>query len=202
MSFHQIFPEIVYQTHINDSELIKEKFANRIINKFKHDPDESYQWGHNCNTWQVKANKEIESLFYVYFEDHVRKWFEYSNFPPLKYNVEMWVNVHTYEMYQDNHIHMGGKNLLSGNYNLLFHEKDRPMLFSDFRNYTSMVDSIGIEVDHWAGDRFSQRQIEIKEGDLLLFPPTLPHQVPCALEKHDGHRITISFNVNLDEAHR
>ena len=62
MSFHQIFPDIVYKTHINDSEIIKKKFADKIINKFKHDPNESFQWGGESNTWQVKANKEIQNL--------------------------------------------------------------------------------------------------------------------------------------------
>ncbi len=33
------------------------------------------------------------------------------------------------------------------------------------------------------------------EGDLLLFSPDQEHFVPRAKEKHDGHRITISFNV-------
>ena len=197
MSFHQIFPDIVYKTHINDSELIKKKFANKIIHKFKHDPNESFQWGGESNTWQVKANKEVQNLFYVYFEEHVQNWLEHFKFPELKYKVEMWINVHTSEMYQDNHTHTGNKNILSGNYNLLFHEKDRPLLFSDYRHYQSMLGSIGIKLEHWSGDRFNN--LDSIEGDLLLFPPTLPHQVSCASERHDGHRITISFNVDLDE---
>jgi hypothetical protein len=42
MTFHQIFPDIVYKTKIADSEIIKKKFANKIINKFIHDPNEKF----------------------------------------------------------------------------------------------------------------------------------------------------------------
>ena len=53
-----------------------------------------------------------------------------------------------------------------------------------------MLCTMGIQLDHNSKD-----SLDGKEGDLLLFAPDQDHLVPCAKEKHDGHRITISFNV-------
>ena len=68
MTFHQIFPEIVYQARINDYELIKEKFASKIINRYKASSDEKAPWATLCNTWQVNADEQINQLFTDYFQ--------------------------------------------------------------------------------------------------------------------------------------
>jgi len=190
MTFHQIFPDIVYKTKIADSEIIKKKFANKIINKFIHDPNEKAYWADICKTWQVPANEEIKKLFYIYFEQHVHSWLEYYSFPKIKYEVDMWINVHTSNMYQEIHNHIGPRIILSGNYNLQLNEKDSPLLFNKRSKYLDMLCTMGIQLRHKSKD-----SLDGKEGDLLLFAPDQDHLVPCAKEKHDGHRITISFNV-------
>ncbi len=195
MTFHQLFPDIIYQTHVDDFELIKKKFANKIIHKFKHDPNEQAEWATLSNTWQVNANQELKDLYWVYFDQHVIKWLQFYNFPPLKYDVDMWINVHTSEMYQDYHDHIGHNVILCGNYNLLLHKKDRSLTFRSPREYTKMLESFGITITNPIASPFSEAVLNIKEGDLVLFAPTQGHQVSCAKEKHDGHRITISFNV-------
>ena len=53
-----------------------------------------------------------------------------------------------------------------------------------------MLCTMGMQLRHKNKD-----SLDGKEGDLLLFAPDQDHFVPCAKEKHDGHRITISFNV-------
>jgi hypothetical protein len=190
MTFHQIFPDIVYKTKIADSEIIKKKFANKIINKFIHDPNEKFVWADLCKTWQVPANEEIKKLFYIYFEQHVHRWLEYYNFPNIKYEVDMWINVHTSNMYQEIHNHIGPSIIISGNYNLQLNKKDSPLLFNKRNTYLDLLSTMGMQLDSK-----SNHSLDGKEGDLLLFAPDQAHVVPCAKEKHDGHRITISFNV-------
>jgi hypothetical protein len=190
MTFHQIYPDIVYKTKIADSEIIKKKFANKIINKFIHDPNEKFVWADLCKTWQVPANEEIKKLFYIYFEQHVHRWLEYYNFPNIKYEVDMWINVHTSNMYQEIHNHIGPSIIISGNYNLQLNKKDSPLLFNKRNTYLDLLSTMGMQLDSK-----SNHSLDGKEGDLLLFAPDQAHLVPCAKEKHDGYRITISFNV-------
>ena len=189
MTFHQIFPDIVYKTKIADSEIIKKKFANKIINKFQHDPNEKAPWAEFCNTWQVIANKEVEKLFYVYFEKHCLEWFKFFNFPNIRYEVDMWINVHTHDMYQEMHEHIGENIILCGNYNLQLDNKDRALRFAKRNTYLDNV-RILFPVRHQ-----EKTDLNAVEGDLVLFAPTQAHFVPRACEKHDGYRITISFNV-------
>ena len=189
MTFHQIFPDIVYKTKIADSEIIKKKFADKIINKFQYDPNEKASWADLCNTWQVPANKEVEKLFYVYFEKHILDWFKFFNFPDIRYEVDMWINVHTHDMYQEMHEHIGQNIILCGNYNLQLDNKDRALRFAKRNTYLDNVRTL-FPVIHQ-----EKTDLNAVEGDLVLFAPTQSHFVPRACEKHDGYRITISFNV-------
>lgn len=189
MSFHHIFPDIVYKTKIADSEIIKKEFADKIINKFLHAPNEQADWGRLCDTWQVPANKEIEKLYYLYFEKHIAEWFRYFGFPDLNFRTDMWINVHTYNMYQEIHSHIAPNVILCGNYNLQLNEKDSPLLFCKRNKYLDIMSSF-IPLENT-----SKIDMNAVEGDLLLFSPDQEHFVPRAKEKHDGHRITISFNV-------
>ena len=190
MTFHQIFPDIVYKTKIADSEIIKKKFADELINKFIHGPNEKPDWLAMCNTWQVPANEEIKKLFYIYFEEHVHRWLEYYSFPTIKYGIAMWINIHTSDMYQEIHDHIGPNIILAGNYNLQLNEKDSPLVFVKKNKYVDMLNTMGMQLPHK-----NNISLDGKEGDLLLFAPDQAHLVPGAKEKHDGHRITISFNV-------
>ena len=189
MTFHQIFPDIVYKTKIADSEIIKKKFADKIINKFLHDPNEKFVWADFCKTWQVPANKEVKKLFYVYFEKHILEWFKFFNFPEIRYEVDMWINVHTYDMYQEMHEHISQNIILCGNYNLQLDNKDRALKFSKRNPYLDTIRTL------LTIEPRNKTDLNAAEGDLLLFAPTQAHFVPRACEKHDGYRITISFNV-------
>ena len=141
MTFHQIFPEIVYQARINDYELIKEKFASKIINRYKASSDEKAPWATLCNTWQVNADEQINQLFTDYFQEHVYAWFKEFCFPRVDFKVASWVNVHTWESYQETHYHMGDHCILCGTYNLQLNKKDSSLEMDNFTGNTSIVDT-------------------------------------------------------------
>ena len=196
MTFHQIFPEIVYQASINYSELIKEKFASKIINRYKASSDEKAPWATLCNTWQVNADEQINQLFTDYFQEHVYAWFKEFCFPRVDFIVASWVNVHTWESYQETHYHMGDHCILCGTYNLQLNKKDSSLIFiNEVPDYQDVLCQENIKAEHHSLKDDSRKILDITEGDLILFPPHQKHCVPCASEKHDGYRITISFNV-------
>ena len=201
MEFHPIFPTIIGCAEIPEHELIRKKYAPRIIDQFKTCPNEQAPWANQCNTWQVKADDQVNELFTKYFEKHIHEWFEEFRFPRVKYSVFMWVNVHTWYMYQDTHCHQGDHSILCGNYNLQLNPGDRPLQFTRTPEYRNLLDQETIEAHHLSLSNKSSEFINIKEGDLILFSPTQKHFVPCATEKHDGYRITLSFNVEHTSVH-
>ena len=59
-------------------------------------------------------------------------------------------------------------------------KQDKKTYQMDYRNFTDSMREVGLD---------------IKEGDLLLFPAYLPHKV--AKNESDEDRIVISFNVDI-----
>ena len=197
MKFHTLFPSIIGQIQIEESAFIKEKFANRIINQYKASSDEKAPWATLCNTWQTIADEEINQLFTDYFQKHVYAWFKEFRFPKVEFKVSSWVNVHTWESYQETHYHMGDHCILCGTYNLQLNEKDLPLIFiNEVPDYQDVLCQENIKAEHQSLKDDSRTLLNIREGDLILFSPHQKHMVPCASEKHDGYRITISFNVS------
>ena len=197
MKFHTLFPSIIGQIQIEESAFIKEKFANRIINQYKASSDEKAPWATLCNTWQTIADEEINQLFTDYFQKHVYAWFKEFCFPKVEFKVSSWVNVHTWESYQETHYHMGDHCILCGTYNLQLNEKDLPLIFiNEVPDYQDVLCQENIKAEHQSLKDDSRTLLNIREGDLILFSPHQKHMVPCASEKHDGYRITISFNVS------
>ena len=92
-------------------------------------------------------------------------------------------------MYQEMHEHIGQNIILCGNYNLQLDNKDRALRFAKRNTYLDNVRTL-FPVIHQ-----EKTDLNVVEGDLVLFAPTQSHFVPRACEKHDGYRITISFNV-------
>ena len=84
--------------------------------------------------------------------------------------------------------------ILCGVYYVQLSEKDRPITFMNLDDrYMENTRSRKLEPNHpMMEDCFEP---ELKEGDLILFRPDIFHLAPQAKEKHDGLRISLSFNV-------
>ena len=110
-----------------------------------------------------------------------------------------WFGVHTPEMHIQSHTHAGA--LFSGVYYLQFNpEYDYPTTFNS---------PIEMQIDNWGGGRFESHnkdlapatfpnQLDIKEGDVVLFPAWLSHYVPCS-NPGGQERITFVFNTYLPD---
>lgn len=195
MKFHILFPSVIGQVKIEEYKSIKEKYAGLILDRYKNNEGKKAVWAKLCNTCQVDADRHIIKLYYDHLDKHVQSWFEEFNFPPINYKTFMWVNVHTWESYQETHDHIDPGCILAGNYNLQLNDKDRPAIFQSEAHYKKILVQQDIKCSHPALADDSSRLLDITEGDLVLFSPHQKHLVPCATEKHDGYRITISFNV-------
>tara|TARA_B100001027_G_scaffold9832_1_gene6162 strand:+ start:232 stop:828 length:597 start_codon:yes stop_codon:yes gene_type:complete len=191
-----LFPQLIHKIKIKQYQTIKDRYAGKFINAFEERKTNKAEWAEFCNSWQAKDNY-LYDIFNTYFSSHVNKWFNDYEYPKLEYKVDTWFNVHTYEMYQETHNHLGNNILLCGIYNLMLNEKDRPVIFNAINHqYADHIFSMGVIPTHPYFGKRSVDVLNVQEGDLLLFTPDQPHFAPCAKEKHDGYRITIAFNAH------
>ena len=106
-----------------------------------------------------------------------------------------WFGVHTPEMHIQSHAHFGA--VFSGVYYLQFNpEFDYP---------TTFTSPCHDEVENWVGGEFDSQNehtiattfpnhMDIKEGEVVLFPSWLSHFVPCS---KPGAKERISFVFNM-----
>ena len=117
----------------------------------------------------------------------------------INFTRKSWFGVHGPQMHIQSHAHYGA--LFSGVYYMQFDQKyDYP---------TALTSPIQNEIENWDGGRFDPEnkllpsgtfpnQLNIKEGDVILFPAWLSHYVPYS--KPGGkERISFVFNTYLKD---
>lgn len=177
----------------NHNEL-KEKIVPELIKEFIKDPSRKAPWSRFCNSWQIQANVPELNL-----QKYINSWLDKFEYPKINYEIESWINVHTWDMYQDLHNHFGSKAILSGIYYLQLDEKDSPVVFVNPFDYhlVYLSNLLGEQIpNHPSFRKYStDTPLNIKEGELIMFTPEQQHFVPQSKEKHDAHRISLAFNV-------
>ena len=194
-----LFPNVVYKHKLENHQEHKATFVPRLIEQFKNSPNQKSDWANLCNTWQSVEQTDKEILHRDLIP-HINSWFGQFNYPFFNYQFDSWFNVHTCDMYQEYHNHLVGPVALCGIYYLQISNKDNPVLFvARDEAYSSHILNLGLQPHHPYFQNNSIGAFNIEEGDLLLFTPDAQHLVPKAKEKHDGYRITFSFNIDKIE---
>jgi uncharacterized protein (TIGR02466 family) len=105
---------------------------------------------------------------------------------------EPWMNVYSKGCYQESHQHMSGGHQLSYCYFSKLPKGSGKFGFwnEQFRMYCSnqLQEVMNLDIVEWGFP-------EVKEGDLLIFPSFLTHQV--TYHPIDELRVTVSGNVSL-----
>ena len=181
------------KTEVKNHNELKETIVPQIIKDFTEFPDVSAPWSRFCNSWQIEVDIPKLNL-----EKYVDSWLDKFEYPKIDYRIESWFNVHTWDMYQDLHNHFGSNCILSGIYYLQLSKKDNPVVFvRPFDHHLIYLSELlkGDIPDHPLFKKYStDTPLNIKEGELIMFTPEQQHFVPQS-EKHDGHRISLAFNV-------
>tara|TARA_Y100000401_G_C8236599_1_gene180844 strand:+ start:59 stop:655 length:597 start_codon:yes stop_codon:yes gene_type:complete len=198
MELFTLFPQTVCKVKLENHQRIKETFANDLINKYKSNPNHKFEWAAYCDSWQEDANPYMGELS-AEFVPHINTWLQTFKFSDFNYIIDSWFNVHTSDMYQEAHCHMEGPVVLCGVYYMQLSKKDNPVVFTaPSVMYQSHICNLGLKSSHPFFSYNSTNSLSIEEGDLLLFTPDNKHFVPKSSEKHDGYRISLSFNVQKE----
>ena len=197
---HPLFPQPIYQSRLEGHSSYKENLIPKITKQYQDNINFKQTWGKESNSWSMRADEKAFILIDE-VKQKISEWFDYFNYGLINYLIEPWFNVHTSEMYQETHNHIGhvhGFIFLCGIYYLqLDSAKDNSVVFvNNADNYLHRLNTHGLPVKHGYYEQNTLNLLDIKEGDILLFNPDQPHFVPAAKCKHDGLRISLSFNVS------
>tara|TARA_Y100001937_G_scaffold10114_1_gene12405 strand:+ start:455 stop:1066 length:612 start_codon:yes stop_codon:yes gene_type:complete len=197
LSIVELFPTPVYKFSLSNHKKYKEKIIKPLLEKYNNNVSTSTAWTSGCNSWQLDAINLNLDFSDVYSEimEGFKEYLDYLKVTAANTFgiIESWFNVHTYEMYQEEHGHM--PNFISGTYYIQFDpEKDKALTFlNNNKEFIYSAWSMGVPVSRSTLNH--SVELDVKEGDVLLFPSTLHHMVLKAKEKHDNLRITNSFNI-------
>lgn len=128
------------------------------------------------------TSQELLAAMQPHVTDYLKKYSRYVG--PVK--VQIWFNLYDFTFFQEEHTHSDFDVLLSGVYYAEMPENSRPTTFTS--NYKDLLKFSGYK------DELAEFTPEVKQGDLVIFPPFVKHYVPFHAIKE--RRITVAFNVS------
>jgi len=203
---HQIFPISYYKCNIKDNDKIKSTVVPKIledIQKIKNNIPKGWSTNKLITSFSDENNnKNIffheDGIFYSILEKPYFECFDKFFDHPYEIKIpDMWYNCYYDGEYQESHDHLGSI-FNSSNFScihfLSFDKiKHYPPVFEDpllqIRNSTS--------IEFFSHDYEDHYKPVIEEGDFMMFPSYLRHEVLPSSKTLDYPRITISFNIQI-----
>ena len=195
MEVFTLYPKLISTVKVEQHEQFKKLLVPALTKQYEQNKNKKLDWARWADTWSMYAfiTKDMG------FETYIDSWLKFFNYPKVDYEINAWVNVHKWYQFQEEHTHMCDRAFLSGIYYIQLSDKDNPAQFVRDSDYPMIYtnDLLGEVPNHPHFTRYSSDAgLTIKEGDLVLFTPDCRHFVPQAKEKHDGLRMTLSFNAH------
>ena len=195
MEVFTLYPKLISTVKVEQHEQFKKLLVPALTKQYEQNKNKKLDWARWADTWSMYASITKD----MGFETYIDSWLKFFNYPKVDYEINAWVNVHKWYQFQEEHTHMCDRAFLSGIYYIQLSDKDNPAQFVRDSDYPMIYtnDLLGDVPNHPHFTRYSSDAgLTIKEGDLVLFTPDCRHFVPQAKEKHDGLRMTLSFNAH------
>tara|TARA_A100001201_G_scaffold27811_1_gene30437 strand:- start:1445 stop:2071 length:627 start_codon:yes stop_codon:yes gene_type:complete len=195
----KLFPVVVYQSEVKNNSELKELLVPKIL-----EASNSLEIPEGWATTSIKTSwsgepkgKEVISQYRDELYNSYRKCFD--EFIDRKYELEVgniWYNLYDQNSYQELHDHITPPEYLKtpDHFSCIhFLSYDEECHTSpEFRDPISSIRGICFDSDYIS----EYAELNIKEGDFLMFPTYLAHRV-IPQKVSDIPRITISFNIKL-----
>ena len=191
----ELFPVTVFQTQVENNNLLKSVLVKDILNSVENlKIPETWTTDKILTSFTEKSSiiQDNKSLLEKTYLDSITEIFDREVEVDIK---NIWYNVYLNGEYQEEHDHLGGifnQAHFSFIHFLCYDERDHKP--PEFRDPLSQLRNLSLELDsnNW-GEVYVPK---IREGDLLMFPSYLQHSVPAG-KKTSYPRITLSFNVSV-----
>ena len=132
------------------------------------------------------------------YEKYVLRFFD----KPTKVNVlDMWFNYYSNGEYQEAHTHVQPDIFAQRPHFSCIHylkfdpEVHQPTVFRDPLSMIRRTNSIELDSNNYN----EKYEPQVREGSIIMFPPYLEHYVPKSNPTPDNPRITVAFNIILEE---
>ena len=192
----KFFPEPVFKYNFKNSAEYNPKLSDYIYKLYKKDStgiNRSNRGGWHSKNFELNDSNSIQFKFAIDLQKYILNTFKGLGWKTESQNIrikEMWAIINKKEDFNVVHTHPNA--YLSAAYYV-----KAPKECGNFQ-----VENLNIARRHYYPviankNEFNSQVlgIEVKEGDLLIFPGYLPHKV--AKNNSDDDRIVISFNVDV-----
>lgn len=192
---YRIFSPFYYKGKVKNHDRMRSELAPHIEESYNKNPNnQPKSWSCKVHTSYLETDEKLEEIKQMYYENIV-EFLQEINFPKCRIDIERaWFNVYREGQWQEVHNHFGGKD---GTYFSAVHflkynkTKHTSLVFNNTNSTLLQPFTLGREshIDYWD----IKHPLNIEEGDIIIFPSTLDHQVYP--QETNESRITISFNV-------
>lgn len=202
-----LFASQIWKVNLNIEKNIVNDILDQIELNYKNNQDHCPpDW--ECKIHSSYKNNKINTKIdyhklYPHFKNEYEQFTKGLNLINHNYKIQsVWYNYYLAGYNQEYHDHVGQDHLdiYSMVYFLKLNEEHPKITFYNYTNYhiffssNHKIKSIyphninnSIIEQHW--------NMDVKEGDLIIFPSYLPHGV--FVQKTNNPRITISLNISL-----
>ena len=199
-----LFPIHIFQAHIKENEMIKEELCHTIdkyCGENKEIPDgwltDNLLTSYDADNFNFDLFSKSEVTQRLY-NKYILRFFD----KPTKVNVlDMWFNYYSNGEYQESHTHIQPDMFVERTHFSCIHylkfdpEVHQPTVFSDPLAMIRRTNSIELDSNNY-NERYEP---QVREGSIIMFPPYLEHYVPKSNPTPDNPRITVAFNIVLEE---
>ena len=197
---YSIFAPFYYKAKFEGHDEVKSTLLDYISEKYKQSPSNQPQkWSCNVHTSHGMHDEKLFSLKETY-EKGIIPFFEEVRMPTVEADIsEIWFNAYGKGQWQENHHHHGcNPNLYFSAVHFLKYDKSIHPAFvmNNMNRILVSPYSIGRKtlLDYWN----LNEEIDVEEGDLLIFPTFMEHQVN--VQETDDLRVTVSFNIEVKQS--
>ena len=199
-----LFPIHIFQAHIKENEMIKEELCH-AIDEYRCEganiPDgwltDNLLTSYDSEDFNFDLFTKSEVTQRLY-EKYVLRFFD----KPTKVNVlDMWFNYYSNGEYQEAHTHVQPDMFAQRPHFSCIHylkfdpEIHQPTVFRDPLSMIRQTNSIELDSNNYN----EKYEPQVREGSIIMFPPYLEHYVPKSNPTPDNPRITVAFNIVLEE---
>ena len=199
-----LFPIHIFQAHIKENEMIKEELCH-AIDKYRCEganiPDgwltDNLLTSYDADNFNFDLFSKSEVTQRLY-NKYVLRFFD----KPTKVNVlDMWFNYYSNGEYQEAHTHVQPDMFAQRAHFSCIHylkfdpEVHQPTVFRDPLSMIRQTNSIELDSNNYN----EKYEPQVREGSIIMFPPYLEHYVPKSNPTPDNPRITVAFNIILEE---